>query len=266
MTSANTESVDQLDQEKPTLEAPRSSQSSLIDAVEFAENQEPRCPCVLLLDTSGSMAGQPIAALNAGLATFRDDLMQDPVAPKRVEVAVVAFDTTVRLVQDFVTPDRFEPPLLTAQGATHMGAAINTALDMVEQDINEVMFIRVVPPKASYWAVEFGSYWWETMDYRYRLCSLNQHHAVLEDDGSLLVVVSHEDPGVPNWLDPSGHEEGYVTFRWIGADHYPRPSVEQFSARDLETRLPAGVRRIKPEQRAEQLRRRRLGVIKRFGF
>ncbi len=130
---------------------------------------------------------------------------------------------------------------------------------------DEVMFIRVTPPDASYWAVEFGSYWWETMDYRYRLCSLNQHHAVLEDDGSLLVVVSHEDPGVPNWLDPSGHEEGYVTFRWIGADHYPRPTVEQFSARDLETRLPASVQRIKPEQRADQLRRRRLGVIKRFG-
>ena len=110
-----------------------SPDQSLIDAVEFAENQEPRCPCVLLLDTSGSMQGQPIAALNAGLSTFRDDLMEDPVAPKRVEVAVVAFDTTVRLVQDFVTPDRFIPPTLTAQGATHMGAAINTALDMVEQ-------------------------------------------------------------------------------------------------------------------------------------
>ena len=136
MTSTNSESVDQIDQEKPTLEAPKSPQSSLIDAVEFAENQEPRCPCVLLLDTSGSMAGQPIAALNAGLATFRDDLMLDPVAPKRVEVAVVAFDTTVRLVQDFVTPDRFVPPVLTAQGATHMGAAINTALDMVEQRKN----------------------------------------------------------------------------------------------------------------------------------
>ncbi len=109
---------------------------SLLDAVEFAENQEPRCPCVLLLDTSGSMAGRPISALNAGLQTFREDLMEDPVAPKRVEVAVVAFDTTVRLVQDFVTPDRFEPPVLTAQGVTHMGAAIMTALDMVEQRKN----------------------------------------------------------------------------------------------------------------------------------
>ena len=111
-------------------------QSSLIDAVEFVENQEPRCPCVLLLDTSGSMAGDPIAALNSGLRTFKSDLMADPVALKRVEVAVVAFDDTVRLVQDFVTPERFEPPVLTAQGLTHMGAAIHTALDIVEQRKN----------------------------------------------------------------------------------------------------------------------------------
>lgn len=130
---------------------------------------------------------------------------------------------------------------------------------------DEVMTIRVVPPKAAYWAVEFGSYWWETMDYRYRLCSLNMHHAELESDGSLLVVVSHEDPGLPNWLDPSGHDEGYVTFRWIGADSYPRPQVEQFAATELEAKLDGSVRRVSAEDRTAQLRERRLGVVKRFG-
>jgi hypothetical protein len=44
---------------------------------DFAQNPEPRCPCVLLLDTSGSMAGQPIAALNAGIQTFQDELLSD---------------------------------------------------------------------------------------------------------------------------------------------------------------------------------------------
>ena len=107
--------------------------SSLELAVEFAENPEPRCPCVLLLDTSGSMKGKRIAALNEGLRTFREDLLTDPVAHKRVEVAVVAFDDDARVVRDFVTPDRFEPPTLTAQGTTHMGAGINTALDMVKE-------------------------------------------------------------------------------------------------------------------------------------
>ena len=39
---------------------------------------EPRCPCVLLLDTSSSMQGLPIDALNQGLRTFKDELMKDP--------------------------------------------------------------------------------------------------------------------------------------------------------------------------------------------
>lgn len=105
----------------------------LEDAVEFAENPEPRCPCVLLLDTSGSMQGDPLEAMLAGLEAFRFDLAVDPLAARRVEVAVVAFDNRIQVVQDFVSPDRFEIPFLNAEGMTHVGAAIEKALDMVEE-------------------------------------------------------------------------------------------------------------------------------------
>ena len=109
-----------------------SDETRLDEAVEFAENPEPRCPCVLLLDTSGSMKGAPINALNEGLRSFRDDLVKDALASKRVEVAVVTFDSDVSIVQDFVTADQFDPPVLMAQGYTHMGAAIHQALDMIQ--------------------------------------------------------------------------------------------------------------------------------------
>jgi uncharacterized protein YegL len=98
-------------------------QVPLAEAVEFAENPEPRCPCVLLLDTSGSMQGAPIQALNQGLRSFQEDLQNDTLAAKRVEVAVVTFNTEVSVAQDFVTVDRFQPPTLTAQGLTYMGSA-----------------------------------------------------------------------------------------------------------------------------------------------
>lgn len=104
----------------------------LEDAVEFAENPEPRCPCVLLLDISGSMQGAPIEALNLGLRTFKDELNRDSLAKKRVEVAIVAFNNDVEVVQDFVTADQFEPPTLMAQGLTHMGSAIHKGLEIVE--------------------------------------------------------------------------------------------------------------------------------------
>jgi uncharacterized protein YegL len=106
--------------------------TSLADAVEFAENPEPRCPCVLLVDTSGSMQGNPIAALNEGLRAFKSDLMRDGLAARRVEVAIVTFSSDVRVVQDFVTADLFEPPVLAAEGSTIMGTAIHQALDLLQ--------------------------------------------------------------------------------------------------------------------------------------
>lgn len=130
----------------------------------------------------------------------------------------------------------------------------------------QALVIRVVPPDCSYWAVEFGNYWWETMDYRYRLCSTNCHHAVLEDNGELILVASHEDPGLPNWLDPSGHEEGYITVRWIGAAEYPVPRCQQLALAELDTELGAGVKRISAEDRQRQLAERRRGVLRRFGI
>jgi len=105
---------------------------SLDETVEFAENPEPRCPCVLLLDTSSSMRGAPIKALHEGLCTFKTELMRDDLAMRRVEVAVVTFDSDVRVQQDFVTVDRLDTPTLTAQGYTHMGSAIHQALDMLQ--------------------------------------------------------------------------------------------------------------------------------------
>lgn len=130
---------------------------------------------------------------------------------------------------------------------------------------DEVLIVRVKPPRCQYWAVEFGNYWWETMDYRYTLSNTNCHYAQLEDDGELIVVVSHDDPGLPNWLDPAGFAEGYITFRWMRADTYPLPQCEQVKRSELMAKLPAGVKRIDAEQRREQLAARRRGVVNRFG-
>jgi len=101
-------------------------------SAEFAENPEPRCPCVLLLDSSGSMSGHPIAELNDGLKTFKDELMADGMAVKRVELAVVTFGP-VRVLAEFQTADVFQPPAIAASGDTPMGQAIEKALEMVRQ-------------------------------------------------------------------------------------------------------------------------------------
>lgn len=98
----------------------------------FAENPEPRCPCILVLDTSGSMSGDPISELNAGLVTLKDELMADSLAALRVEIAVVTFGP-VRVVADFQSAHSFQPPNLAADGGTPMGAAVTRALELLAQ-------------------------------------------------------------------------------------------------------------------------------------
>jgi|SRR5215510_2369671 len=104
-----------------------------LEQIEFAENPDPRCPCVLLLDVSTSMQGASIAALNEGLRVFQRDVAGDPIASRRVEVAVVTFGTGSRVVQEFVTVDQFQAPELQAGGQTHTGAGIEAALNLLEQ-------------------------------------------------------------------------------------------------------------------------------------
>jgi uncharacterized protein YegL len=113
---------------------------------EFVSNPEPRCPCVLLLDVSGSMNGKPIETLNQGLVQFRDELAADTLASKRVEVAIVTFGP-VSVELPFTGAATFYPPTLRAQGDTPMGAAISQAVALVrdrksEYRANGIAFYR----------------------------------------------------------------------------------------------------------------------------
>jgi uncharacterized protein YegL len=123
------------------------SQPSPLEQTEFAENPEPRCAVVLLLDTSGSMHGRPIAELNEGLKDFKAALQADRLASLRVEVAVVTFGGAVRALnlsggqQDipfdaekaFVIAENFQPPTLNANGETPMGEAVRRALTLLHE-------------------------------------------------------------------------------------------------------------------------------------
>lgn len=131
---------------------------------------------------------------------------------------------------------------------------------------DEALIIRVRPPECVFWGLEFGNCWWETMDYRYRLSNTNMHYAQLQEDGELIVVVAHRDPGVPNWLDCSGHSTGYVTARWMLSEQHPRPRCQQVRFTELDHHLPRQMVRMTPEQRREQIAQRRRGVAARFGY
>jgi len=102
-------------------------------AIEFAENPENRCPCVLVLDVSSSMSGAPIRELQQGLKQYADELLSDSIARKRVEVAIITFGDSVRTESPFSTADSLLVPQLHPNGVTPMAGALLEAVRMVEE-------------------------------------------------------------------------------------------------------------------------------------
>jgi uncharacterized protein YegL len=100
------------------------------DAAEFAENPEPRCPCLLLLDVSGSMRGKPITELNDGLVLFKDEVVADSLAAKRVEIGVVTFGP-VQTVNDFTSAQSWTAPILQSQADTPIVSAVEHGLALL---------------------------------------------------------------------------------------------------------------------------------------
>jgi len=88
---------------------------------------------------------------------------------------------------------------------------------------DEVLVVEVTPPRCDYWNIQLSNWWMESFDYRYFPVHLNKHTARVRDDGSVRIVIAHEDPGVPNWLHTTGHRLGTMTLRWVGATEYPAP-------------------------------------------
>lgn len=102
------------------------------DNIGISNPQEPHLACVFLLDISGSMSGTPIENLNEGIRKFKEEVMMDELARSRIDIAIVTFESNVRIVQDFVPLSRMEPITLTAMGSTKMADGINTAIDLVK--------------------------------------------------------------------------------------------------------------------------------------
>jgi hypothetical protein len=127
----------------------------------------------------------------------------------------------------------------------------------------KALVLRTTPPECEFWNLEFCNTWWETNDYLYGLTSLNAHHAGREEDGSIVAVVAHDDPGIPNWLDTAGFTEGMMGRRWMHAESTPDIECTLVDHDDLESFLGA-VRRITPGEREARIAANRRGVYRRF--
>jgi hypothetical protein len=91
---------------------------------------------------------------------------------------------------------------------------------------DEVLVIEAPTiPECQTWNFQLDNWWMESLDYRHHTIHVNKHTAHYEDDGSVVVYISHTDPGKPNWVETAGHKLGTMCWRWIGADEHPLLNV-----------------------------------------
>jgi hypothetical protein len=134
---------------------------------------------------------------------------------------------------------------------------------------DEAMIVTGNIAGAAYRDFVLHDVWYLTIEYWKRQSSLNNGQMVLNDDGRCTMVVSHRDPGVANWLDTGGLQEVYALHRWQGlplegGPEAPKIESEVIKLKDLESKLPAGVKRMTPGERERQLERRRAAFQRRF--
>ena len=106
-------------------------------------------------------------------------------------------------------------------------------LGLWELGPDEALLVEATPPKCDYWNFQLGNIWAESLDSRFRRVHVNNHTAELRDDGSFRLVVAHENPGVPNWIDTAGHDHGTMCVRWVRADTHPEPKCRVVKLAEL---------------------------------
>ena len=96
-------------------------------------NYEQKCLCVLVLDTSGSMnADNAIGQLNQGLQTFKSQIMNDETARDRLEIAIVSFNSEIKVELQPSLISEIEMPTLKASGQTQLVRAIEEAQQVIK--------------------------------------------------------------------------------------------------------------------------------------
>lgn len=142
----------------------------------------------------------------------------------------------------------------------------NTAMAIFSLQPDEALILELDEvPSGDYWSFQLGDVWSRSLDHSNRMCTLNDREVSVDADGKVRVVVSLQDPGLQNWMDPCGRVEGTVVFRNYRSSAAPVPASRLVKFADLARELPADTRRVTPAERQQAMALRRQGQRKMYG-
>jgi hypothetical protein len=170
----------------------------------------------------------------------------------------------------FMPRNAFNAPN-AASRATGGGQSTNLyAGGVYELEPDEALVIETkIPVPPQYIGFHISNLWGESHDFANHQSSLNGFQSEFDGDGRLRWVIAHRDPGIPNWIDTTGHREGFMAPRWAYTeappqDRWPTISATKVRFDEIRDHLPANVRTVAPEERAERIHIRREHVQRRF--
>jgi hypothetical protein len=117
-----------------------------------------------------------------------------------------------------------------------------------------------VPEQPRYWNVQLNDQIWNTLEFVWRQSSLNGHQAKLDSDGRFRAVISGTDPGVPNWLDTVGRQQGTIVGRWYRCSTNPVPTLTKVKLAEVRDCLPPDTPFVTQDERSRSIRDRARGA------
>jgi hypothetical protein len=205
----------------------------------------------------------------------RVDTAGTPALPPTPEAIAAALDRATRWVErsidywaayvaasrDLLAHNTFTPPNTPPGGAPSIaygGGCFDLGPD-------EALLIEHDEPDAHYWNWSVHQlHWFDSGAWDQRLMSCNGAQAHVDGDGRVRLVVSHTDPGTPNWLDTEGQEIGMAVYRYVGARTKPVPEARVVPLDGVRAALPESHPVVDAAARREQLAARSRAAQRRW--